>query len=183
MGKLGSREVQRGAVEVITEIGKMVKIFLCILVMLGGCLVVAEDPYQYEEWTASYIDASPLGVTQKVSGSLHLLTSAFYSWEWIYLTFGVYCWSATEWQLQVIAINGQFPGPQLETTTNYNLVISVRNELDEPFLITWWVPDSTIILISLILLYIPCLLTLICGLTFFASLETWLRVYLLHWAD
>lgn len=40
-------------------------------------------------------------------------------------------------QWQVIAINNQFPGPQLETTTNYNLIINVHNELDEPLLITW----------------------------------------------
>lgn len=39
---------------------------------------------------------------------------------------------------QVIAINGKFPGPQLETTTNYNLVINVHNRLDEPLLFTWY---------------------------------------------
>ncbi|KAG0567472.1 hypothetical protein KC19_7G137200 [Ceratodon purpureus] len=77
-------------------------IALCIMIIFGGTLVVANDPYQYEDWTVSYIDASPLGVMQKV-----------------------------------IAINDQFPGPQLETTTNYNLVIRVHNELDEPLLITW----------------------------------------------
>lgn len=70
--------------------------------VLSGILVCAEDPYQYEDWTVSYISASPLGVSQKV-----------------------------------IAINNQFPGPQLETTTNYNLIINVHNELDEPLLITW----------------------------------------------
>jgi hypothetical protein len=39
---------------------------------------------------------------------------------------------------QVIAINGKFPGPQLEATTNYNLVINVHNCLDEPLLFTWY---------------------------------------------
>ncbi|CAA6666813.1 unnamed protein product [Spirodela intermedia] len=39
--------------------------------------------------------------------------------------------------LKVIAINGQFPGPIVNVTTNYNLVVNVQNDLDEPLLITW----------------------------------------------
>lgn len=38
---------------------------------------------------------------------------------------------------QVILINGQFPGPNINSTTNDNIVINVFNELDEPFLFTW----------------------------------------------
>uniref|UniRef100_A0A2P2J2V7 Monocopper oxidase-like protein SKU5 isoform X2 n=1 Tax=Rhizophora mucronata TaxID=61149 RepID=A0A2P2J2V7_RHIMU len=38
---------------------------------------------------------------------------------------------------QVIGINGQFPGPILNITTNWNLVINVKNKLDEPLLLTW----------------------------------------------
>lgn len=38
---------------------------------------------------------------------------------------------------QVIAINGQFPGPILNVTTNWNVVVNVKNDLDEPLLITW----------------------------------------------
>lgn len=38
---------------------------------------------------------------------------------------------------QVIAVNGKFPGPVLNVTTNYNVVINVRNKLDESLLITW----------------------------------------------
>ncbi|KAL9239644.1 hypothetical protein vseg_013947 [Gypsophila vaccaria] len=38
---------------------------------------------------------------------------------------------------KVIAINGQFPGPILNVTTNWNVVINVRNDLDEPLLLTW----------------------------------------------
>lgn len=41
--------------------------------------------------------------------------------------------------MQGILINGQFPGPQIESVTNDNLIISVFNSLDEPFLITWYV--------------------------------------------
>jgi hypothetical protein len=41
-----------------------------------GILII----YEYEDWTVSYIDASPLGVTQKVRrASLHLLISTFHS--------------------------------------------------------------------------------------------------------
>ncbi|GAB4859440.1 hypothetical protein Ancab_010906 [Ancistrocladus abbreviatus] len=38
---------------------------------------------------------------------------------------------------QGILINGQFPGPPIEAVTNDNLIISVFNSLDEPFLISW----------------------------------------------
>ncbi|XP_010906622.1 monocopper oxidase-like protein SKU5 [Elaeis guineensis] len=38
---------------------------------------------------------------------------------------------------QVIAINKQFPGPLINVTTNWNVVINVLNSLDEPLLITW----------------------------------------------
>lgn len=38
---------------------------------------------------------------------------------------------------QVIGINGQFPGPILNVTTNWNVVVNVVNHLDEPFLVTW----------------------------------------------
>lgn len=37
----------------------------------------------------------------------------------------------------MIAINGKFPGPIVNVTTNYNLVVNVVNNLDEPMLITW----------------------------------------------
>ncbi|KAG8371784.1 hypothetical protein BUALT_Bualt13G0124200 [Buddleja alternifolia] len=36
-----------------------------------------------------------------------------------------------------ILINGQFPGPTINSTTNNNIVINVFNNLDEPFLLTW----------------------------------------------
>ena len=38
---------------------------------------------------------------------------------------------------QVILINGQFPGPNINSTTNNNIVLNVFNNLDEPFLVTW----------------------------------------------
>ncbi|CAL9078316.1 unnamed protein product [Musa textilis] len=36
-----------------------------------------------------------------------------------------------------ILINGQFPGPNINSTTNNNIVVNVFNNLDEPFLLTW----------------------------------------------
>lgn len=38
---------------------------------------------------------------------------------------------------QVIAVNGQFPGPIINSTTNFNLAINVLNSLDEDLLFTW----------------------------------------------
>ncbi|KAG6579427.1 Monocopper oxidase-like protein SKU5, partial [Cucurbita argyrosperma subsp. sororia] len=38
---------------------------------------------------------------------------------------------------QVIAINGKFPGPPINVTTNNNVVINVRNKLDESLLMHW----------------------------------------------
>ncbi|CAI9092058.1 OLC1v1027205C1 [Oldenlandia corymbosa var. corymbosa] len=38
---------------------------------------------------------------------------------------------------QVIAVNGSFPGPVINVTTNYNVVVDVRNKLDENVLLTW----------------------------------------------
>nr|GMD20209.1 monocopper oxidase-like protein SKU5 [Ipomoea batatas] len=38
---------------------------------------------------------------------------------------------------KVIGVNGQFPGPILNVTTNWNVVANVKNDLDEPLLITW----------------------------------------------
>lgn len=38
---------------------------------------------------------------------------------------------------QAILINGQFPGPNINSTTNNNIVLNVFNNLDEPILFTW----------------------------------------------
>ncbi|XP_022868701.1 monocopper oxidase-like protein SKU5 [Olea europaea var. sylvestris] len=38
---------------------------------------------------------------------------------------------------QVIAINGKFPGPTINATTNNNVVVNVRNKLDEDLLMHW----------------------------------------------
>ncbi|XP_057952724.1 monocopper oxidase-like protein SKU5 [Malania oleifera] len=38
---------------------------------------------------------------------------------------------------QVIAVNGKFPGPPLNVTTNNNVVVNVWNKVDEDLLVTW----------------------------------------------
>ncbi|KAJ6764514.1 MULTI-COPPER OXIDASE [Salix koriyanagi] len=38
---------------------------------------------------------------------------------------------------KVLAINGQFPGPLVNATTNNNVIIKVYNDLDEDLLLTW----------------------------------------------
>lgn len=40
--------------------------------------------------------------------------------------------------LQVIGINSKFPGEILNVTTNWNVVVNVKNDLDEPLLLTWY---------------------------------------------
>ena len=39
----------------------------------------------------------------------------------------------------MIGINGKFPGPVVNVSTNWNVVVNVLNDLDEPLLITWYV--------------------------------------------
>ncbi|KAL3828848.1 hypothetical protein ACJIZ3_017650 [Penstemon smallii] len=38
---------------------------------------------------------------------------------------------------QGILINGQFPGPKINCTSNNNIVVNVFNQLDEPLILTW----------------------------------------------
>lgn len=45
--------------------------------------------------------------------------------------------------LQGILINGQFPGPQIDAVTNDNLVVNVYNNLNEPFLLSWYTPPKS----------------------------------------
>lgn len=55
----------------------------------------------------------------------------------------MYCGKLKELDdFQVILINGQFPGPTLETVTNENIILNVVNKLDQPFLLTWYVAFS-----------------------------------------
>ncbi|CAI8606499.1 unnamed protein product [Vicia faba] len=56
----------------------------------------------------------------------------FFSWN---ITYGdIYPLGVRQ---QGILINGQFPGPDIHSVTNDNLIINVFNNLDEPFLLSW----------------------------------------------
>ncbi|EOY32280.1 PREDICTED: L-ascorbate oxidase homolog [Theobroma cacao] len=56
----------------------------------------------------------------------------FFTWN---VTYGTI--SPTGVPQQGILINGQFPGPNINSTSNNNVVVNVFNNLDEPFLLTW----------------------------------------------
>ncbi|KAG6628934.1 monocopper oxidase-like protein SKU5 [Carya illinoinensis] len=56
----------------------------------------------------------------------------FFDWTVSYITA-----SPLGVKQRVIGINGQFPGPILNVTTNWNVVVNVKNNLDEPLLLTW----------------------------------------------
>lgn len=67
-----------------------------------------------------------------VTGSFAGDPYVFFDWTVSYLTA-----SPLGIKQQVIGINRQFPGPILNVTTNWNVVVNVKNDLDEPLLITW----------------------------------------------
>ncbi|VFQ60002.1 unnamed protein product [Cuscuta campestris] len=56
----------------------------------------------------------------------------FYTWK---VTYGVI--SPMGIPQQGILINGKFPGPRVNCTSNNNIIVNVFNELDEPLLFTW----------------------------------------------
>ncbi|XP_031478833.1 monocopper oxidase-like protein SKU5 [Nymphaea colorata] len=58
--------------------------------------------------------------------------SVYYEWEVSYKDV-----SPLGVKQKVIAINGMFPGPPINATTNWNVLVNVWNNLDEPLLITW----------------------------------------------
>ena len=58
----------------------------------------------------------------------------FFTWD---VTFGTI--SPLGVPQRAILINGQFPGPNLNTTTNNNVVTNVFNNLNEPLLFSWWI--------------------------------------------
>jgi len=57
----------------------------------------------------------------------------FYDWN---ITYGTI--SPLGVPQQGILINGQFPGPKINCTSNNNIVVNVFNNLDEPFLLSWY---------------------------------------------
>ncbi|CAA6656065.1 unnamed protein product [Spirodela intermedia] len=72
------------------------------------------------------IAAVPLGAVVCTCGA------QFFDWN---VTFGVI--HPLGVPQQGILINGEFPGPDIYSVTNDNLIINVHNSLPEPFLISW----------------------------------------------
>lgn len=104
--------------------------FAIVLVLSVFALVQAEDPYRFFNWNVTYGDIYPLGVRQQVCKLLfRVLHKLFLGLADLHRL----CYSL----LQGILINGQFPGPDLYSVTNDNLIINVYNNLDEPFLLSW----------------------------------------------
>ncbi|KAH6794987.1 Cupredoxin superfamily protein [Perilla frutescens var. hirtella] len=68
-----------------------------------------------------------------------LLGSSFADDPWVSYQFVVSYITASPLGVpqQVIAINGKFPGPVINVTTNNNVVVNVRNKLDESLLMHW----------------------------------------------
>jgi len=108
--------------------------FCSVLLLLDLVFVAAEDPYRFFDWTVTYGDIYPLGVKQQVVCLLLLVSWFFY----VVICSHSHCfWFECVLQLQGILINGQFPGPEIYSVTNDNLIINVRNNLTEPFLLSW----------------------------------------------
>ncbi|KAG6431487.1 hypothetical protein SASPL_109566 [Salvia splendens] len=100
------------------------------LLALNVCLLLgssfADDPYASFEFVVSYITASPLGVPQQ----LESLASDLGMW-----VKNPCCYNGPVYN--VIAVNKKFPGPTINITTNNNVVVNVRNKLDENLLMHW----------------------------------------------
>lgn len=117
-----------------------------ILVLLLLACASGEDPYRFFNWNVTYGDIYPLGVKQQVPSFTHSILSK--SLKWLLKYVFLITW-------QGILINGQFPGPQIDSVTNDNLIISVFNSLDEPFLLSWLVSS---------LLFFPSAFVCVCVL-------------------
>lgn len=111
---------------------------LLLVFMLVSC-TRGESPYRFFNWNVTYGDIYPLGVKQQVRN--YLFFNLFFSlFVCVCVSVDLFDENVLSWQ--GILINGQFPGPSIEAVTNDNLIISVFNALDEPFLISWLVPPS-----------------------------------------
>lgn len=135
--------------------------YLCVVLCLVA-IVNAEDPYRFFTWNVTYGDIYPMGVLQqvkfhKIVEFITLLNEGHQKfepwvdsilpvfdkdWSIIYMNTWILYFVSLSWRfscliLQGILINGQFPGPEIYSVTNDNLIINVFNNLPEPFLISW----------------------------------------------
>lgn len=119
---------------------RILSLLISILAFWSAISVVkSEDAYKYYTWTVTYGTASPLGFLQQVCDQglrfpiSICLMCVLLTCVWVLrgLMF------APKF-VQVILINGQFPGPKLDCVTNDNIILNLINKLDQPFLLTWW---------------------------------------------
>jgi hypothetical protein len=75
----------------------------------------------------------------ELNNRLYLCSKLFFFVILIFQKCEIYIVNIWFMKWQGILINGQFPGPQIDSVTNDNLIISVFNSLDQPFLISWLV--------------------------------------------
>ncbi|TVU32060.1 hypothetical protein EJB05_23778, partial [Eragrostis curvula] len=108
---------------------RLLALLAAALLMLRPAL--ATDPYAFFEWDVSYVTAAPLGVKQQASWPFFSARPYFQAYA------SRRAGSNENLLAQVIGINGKFPGPVVNVTTNWNVVVNVLNDLDEPLLITW----------------------------------------------
>ena len=98
--------------------------------------VQADDPYRFFDWRVTYGNISPLGIPQRVF---------FFFFQHPQKWRDAFCFCLLDHACfifysytQGILINGQYPGPDIYSVTNDNLIINVHNDLDEPFLLSWY---------------------------------------------
>ena len=121
--------------------------FTLFLLIAIADTINGEDPYRFFNWNVTYGDIYPLGVKQQVlymifTCNFFQISSICSSISFLNpVTLLDLYWIRT-FVFQGILINGQFPGPQIDCVTNDNVIVSVFNSLDEPFLITWSVDDN-----------------------------------------
>lgn len=86
------------------------------------------------EWdVAADTTIKPLSVDQPVCSTSHNFLFQILLVSGSSLKVTVWCLF-----LQVITINGMFPGPLINSTTNDFVHVNVFNNLDEPLLFTWY---------------------------------------------
>ncbi|KAK6118671.1 hypothetical protein DH2020_047584 [Rehmannia glutinosa] len=104
--------------------------------LLGHCLKPTITPSKYLPCQLSGIASRGLGFVIPIICVVAIVSAEdpyrFFTWN---VTYGdIYPLGVRQ---QGILINGQFPGPDIYSVTNDNIIINVHNNLDEPFLLSW----------------------------------------------
>lgn len=105
-----------------------------IIYYILSCVVVPETEMARVELV--YLLSALLGLSVVMAEDPYL----YFTWK---VTYGTIAPLGVK--QRGILINGQFPGPNINSTTNNNIVINVYNYLDEPFLLSWYINPEFII--------------------------------------